>query len=104
MAIEMALFHFASGDALLRLHGTEKNYDQAAIWFFDPSSPYFGWQSGGYGKAMIKRLFIEGPKQLLTTDTPGSLPAFAVLGLAWAALFSRERRFLVLGRGRSPCS
>jgi dolichyl-phosphate-mannose-protein mannosyltransferase len=39
VAIEMALFHFASGDALLRLHGTEENYDQAAIWFFDPSSP-----------------------------------------------------------------
>ena len=64
------------------------------MWFFDQSSPYFGWDKGGYAKALAKRLFVTGPRGLLGSF--GNLPMFAIISLAWATVM-RDRRFLAAG-------
>jgi 4-amino-4-deoxy-L-arabinose transferase-like glycosyltransferase len=65
LCAEMLFYKHLTGDALFRLHSTERNYVQAAVWFFDSSSPFFGWESGGYTKALLKRLLYSGPHDLM---------------------------------------
>jgi 4-amino-4-deoxy-L-arabinose transferase-like glycosyltransferase len=56
LVIEMLFYKRLTGDFLFRLHATERNYVEAAVWFFDSSSPFFGWQHGGYVRALLQRL------------------------------------------------
>ena len=87
---ETAFYGRLTGDPLFRLHATERNYVQCAVWFFDESSPYFGWESVGYAKALVNRLFFHGPKEMLLNHSMSHVPAIAILGVAWALFFRRR--------------
>jgi 4-amino-4-deoxy-L-arabinose transferase-like glycosyltransferase len=91
---EMAFYAKLAGDPLFRLHAMERNYEQAAVWFFDKSSPYYGWESGGYAKALVKRLFFTGPSAMLLSKSMAFVPTVAIIGAAWAAVF-RRRSFVL---------
>ena len=91
---EMTFYGILTGDPLLRLHATEQNYVQGAIWFFDKSSPYFGWDDGGYARALMKRLFFNGPKDILFSGRMSFIPALAILGVAWAVVFRQRSLFI----------
>ncbi len=91
---ETALYQRLTGDPLFRFHATERNYQEWAVWFFDESSPYFGWKAGGYAKAILKRLLIVGPKSMLLNREMGFVPTFAMVGLVWGIQF-RNRFFVI---------
>jgi 4-amino-4-deoxy-L-arabinose transferase-like glycosyltransferase len=91
---EAAFYRAMTGDWLYHFHTVQRNYVQNAVWFFDQSSPYFGWEPGGYGKALIRRMFLSGPRELLKAFR--GVPAFAIVGLAWGIL-AKDRRFVMLG-------
>ena len=93
---ETAFYGRLTGDPLFHLHATERNYDQCPVWFFNESSPVFGWENGGYAKALVKRLFYHGPIDIVFNWQMSLAPALALLGVAWAVLF-RKRSFLVPG-------
>jgi 4-amino-4-deoxy-L-arabinose transferase-like glycosyltransferase len=94
VVIESAFYQEVVGNWLFHFNTLEKNYVQSSDWFFDQSSPFFGWEPGGYIKALAKRLFFTGPLELLTSFR--AVSALAILALAWAA-FVKDRRFIVAG-------
>lgn len=87
---EMTVYRALTGDLFFRLHATEKNYVQEAVWFFNSSSPFFGWESGDYTKALAKRLLFSGPRDLLFNRSMLRMPALALVSGAWALIF-RQR-------------
>ena len=91
---ETAFYGRLTGDPLFRLHATERNYVQCAVWFFDESSPVLGWENGGYTRTLVKRLFFHGPKDMVLNRPMSFVPASAILGVAWALLF-RRRSFVM---------
>jgi len=91
---EAAFYRAMTGDWLFHFHIVPKNYEQNAVWFFDQSSPYFGWGPGGHAHALLRRLFISGPKAELTAFS--KLTVFALFAAVWGA-FCRDRRFVILG-------
>jgi hypothetical protein len=91
---ETAFYGKLTGDPLFRLHAMERNYELNAVWFFDKSSPYFGWDSGNYAKALVKRLFFTGPRDMLLNSRMTFVPALAILGAAWGVVF-RRRSFVI---------
>jgi hypothetical protein len=94
LILEGLSYRALTGDPYFRLHMIEKNYQQCAVWFFDQSSPYFGWEEGGRKAALLKRLFVSGPKSILLGASWSALPAFALVGVAWAVVF-RHRSFAI---------
>jgi 4-amino-4-deoxy-L-arabinose transferase-like glycosyltransferase len=94
LGAETALYWRLTGDLLFRFHATERNYVESAVWFFNPSSPYFGWTAGGYGRALVKRLFIDGPVAFIYAPAMSFVPALALLGVAWAT--TSHKRFGLL--------
>lgn len=95
LSAEVLFFQKVTGDPLFHFHATEQNYQKAAVWFFDQSSPYFGWQSGGYAKALAKRLVLSGPRDILLSFS--ALPVFAGIALVWSLVFKYYRRFAISG-------
>jgi 4-amino-4-deoxy-L-arabinose transferase-like glycosyltransferase len=91
---ETAFYGKLTGDPLFHFHAMERNYELNAVWFFDKSSPYFGWESGKYLKALVKRLFFTGPRDMLFNSRMTFVPALAILGAAWAVVF-RRRSFVI---------
>ena len=75
---EMAFYRVVVGDWLYHFHAVEENYKQGAVWFFDQSSPYFGWDKGGYTKALAKRLFVTGPSR---DNSPGLAGIAQTIGI-----------------------
>jgi hypothetical protein len=94
LSAEVLFYQAFTGDPLFHFHELERNYEQNYVWFFRQSSPYFGWESGAYVKALVSRLFIAGPADLLTSFS--IIPAFAVFALVWGAAF-RDRSFTMPG-------
>jgi 4-amino-4-deoxy-L-arabinose transferase-like glycosyltransferase len=94
LSSEAVFYRATTGDWLFHFHTVPKNYEQNAVWFFDQSSPYFGWEPGGYMRAVVRRLFITGPKAELTAFS--KLSIFALIAAAWGML-NRDRRFAMLG-------
>lgn len=80
---EIASYGLVAGDPLFRLHQTERNYEACSMWFTT-------WESGGYARAIVERIFIKGPKFLLLNGDLGYLPSLALLGIAWTLLFQRR--------------
>jgi 4-amino-4-deoxy-L-arabinose transferase-like glycosyltransferase len=80
---EMFSYGTVAGDPLFRLHQTERNYEACSMWFTT-------WESGGYAKMLVERLFAKGPKFLLLNGEFGYLPTLAILGIAWTVLFQRR--------------
>jgi 4-amino-4-deoxy-L-arabinose transferase-like glycosyltransferase len=82
---EFFFYFVKTGDALFRLHETERNYLVSSIWFFDSTSPLFGWDEGGYLKAVLKRILYTGPRDIILCGAFLYLPLLALLGVAWGA-------------------
>jgi 4-amino-4-deoxy-L-arabinose transferase-like glycosyltransferase len=91
---EAAFYRAVTGDWLFHFHIVPKNYQQNAVWFFDQSSPYFGWKPGGYGHALLHRLMLSGPKEEFAAFS--MLPAFALIAAIWG-IWRRDHRFALLG-------
>ncbi|HTI01806.1 MAG TPA: glycosyltransferase family 39 protein, partial [Acidisoma sp.] len=91
---EAAFYRATTGDWLFHFHIVPKNYQQNAVWFFDQSSPYFGWKPGGYVHALLRRILVSGPKEELMAFC--MLPTFALIAAFWGSL-GRDRRFVMLG-------
>jgi hypothetical protein len=91
---ETWLLYTKTKDVLWHFHATERNYKQCAVWFFDASSPYFGWQPEHRTAAIAKRVLLTGPRFIFTQFL--SIPSIALLALAWA-LMLKKRTFIVPG-------
>lgn len=88
------VFHYrVNDDFLYRMHATQRNFEvNAKYHYFFEGSPH-GWEPGSYWPALLKRLFVEGPKRILNANV---LIKVAVLALA-LALLVRDRRFAFVG-------
>ena len=65
LAAESATYASAVGDPLFRFHELARNFEQCRENFFYADSPAHGWPEGGYGAAVLERLAIAGPAQIL---------------------------------------
>lgn len=88
---EVFFYVAKTGDALFRLHETERNYLVASMWFFDSTSHLFGWEEGGYLKAVLKRVLYTGPRDIILCGSFLYLPLIALLGMAWGAFVGVRR-------------
>lgn len=93
---EFFFYFVKTGDLFFRLHETERNYLVASIWFFDGSSPLFGWGEGGYLKAVLKRILYTGPRDIILCSAFLYLPLLALLGIAWGAFIGVRRHVDVM--------
>ncbi len=91
---ETAFYTKLAGDPLFHLHAMERNYVVCANSFFNESSPIYGWESGGYAKALVRRLFLKGPIDMVVNPQMSFLPLLALLGAAWARVV-RQRWFVL---------
>lgn len=87
LAAEAALYQHKTGDALFRIHETQRNFEQCKENFFYEDSPAYGWRGSTYGKALWRRLAIDGLPTILLD------PKYLCLGLLAlaAAIFGRLR-------------
>jgi 4-amino-4-deoxy-L-arabinose transferase-like glycosyltransferase len=91
---ESMVFLLRTNDAFFHFHETERNYQVCKEWFFDKDSPIFGWQEGGYYRAIFQRLFVDGPRALLlNTDSFGPVPLIALVSMAFSPIFNRSKAF-----------
>ncbi len=95
LAGETFYYYHRTGDLLYRLHTTENNFRVCAALFFDSSSAVFGWQDGGYARALLRRILYSGPRDILLSRLYLGLPALALLGMAWNFMVGRRPRLLV---------
>ncbi|MFM8393385.1 MAG: ArnT family glycosyltransferase [Acidobacteriota bacterium] len=95
LSAETWYYYSRTGDLLYRLHTTENNFRVCAALFFDSSSAVFGWQEGGYLRALLKRLLYAGPRDILLSRLYLFLPALALLGMAWKGFVGRRQQLLV---------
>jgi 4-amino-4-deoxy-L-arabinose transferase-like glycosyltransferase len=93
---ELFFYSVKTGDALFRLHETERNYLVTSVWFFDSTSPLYGWEEGGYLKAVLKRILYTGPLEILLSSSFLYLPLLALLGVAWGAFVGVRRHVHVM--------
>jgi hypothetical protein len=93
---EAAIYYAAWGDPLFRIHEMERNYRQWTNGFFTEGSD-FGWAQGtDYRRALIDRLFVSGPRQVLFAAPFYGLPGIGLV----AAVLARaraDRRFALPG-------
>ncbi len=92
--IEGGFYWIATGDWLFHFHTIQRNYAQNAVWFFDESSPYFGWGHGEYYHAVLRRVLSRGPRDLLTAFC--GLPILGLIAFAYG-IAVKDRRLLHLG-------
>jgi 4-amino-4-deoxy-L-arabinose transferase-like glycosyltransferase len=95
LGLETWYYYSRTGDLLYRLHTTENNFRVCAALFFDSSSAVFGWQDGGYVRALLKRLFYSGPRDIMLSRLYLGLPALALLGIAWKGFVGMRQHWLV---------
>lgn len=65
LGAEAAAYAARTGDPLHRFHELARNFEQCRENFFYADSPAHGWPEGGYAKAVLTRIAIAGPKQIL---------------------------------------
>jgi hypothetical protein len=65
LAAEALVYSAKVGDPLFRFHELARNFQQCRENFFYADSPAHGWPEGGYTSAVLTRLVIAGPTQLL---------------------------------------
>lgn len=65
LGAEAATYAAKTGDPLFRFHELARNFEQCRENFFYADSPAHGWPEGEYASAVITRLALAGPKQLL---------------------------------------
>lgn len=93
---ELFFYAVRTGDALFRLHETERNYLVTSAYFFDSTSPFFGWEEGGYLKAVLKRILYTGPLEIFLNSSFLYLPLLALLSVAWGAFVGVRRHVHVM--------
>jgi 4-amino-4-deoxy-L-arabinose transferase-like glycosyltransferase len=91
---EMIAYGSLSGDFLLRMHENERSFLQTKSYLFYEGSR-FGWPVGGsHAKALLKRLFLEGPATIFLNPSFLYLPLIGLLAAAYGAYW-KDRAFLV---------
>ena len=94
LVAEAATYAIVAGDWLYRFHEIERNYQQWPNSFFTEGSN-FGWAEGSSrAVALVKRLFISGPKHVLLNGDFLYMPLVAFLGCA-RAIYARDREFIL---------
>ena len=92
---EMIVYYAQKGDFLLRMHENERSFLQTKAYFFYEGSR-FGWPVGGsHAKAVLKRLFLDGPTKIFLNEKSLFLPFFGLIGSA-RALYCKDRSFYIL--------
>jgi hypothetical protein len=95
LGAEALVYANLTNDPLFRLHETERNYKVSAVWFFEPSSPFHGWNDDSFYKTLIKRLFWSGPKTLFLDPSMAYIPVTGLVAAAWALVF-KDRRLCII--------
>jgi len=91
---ETMFYYFAQNDVLFRLHETERNYEMTKSWFFTEGSE-LGWKPGGYWAALVRRLFLDGPRSILFNENFGMVMTIAMLAVPYMVIRKfRNHRFL----------
>ena len=94
LLIEMATYYNFMGDWLFRFHEIERNYLQWENGFFTEGSIY-GYPAGcSYSKALVKRLFLTGPKSILLDSQFLFLPSLGLIG-SFHALYWKDKSFFI---------
>ncbi len=93
--IESFVYYQNSGDWLHRFHETERNYHVCKGWFFTEGSKY-GWTGDGYYIAVIKRLFVSGPRKIFLTEFFGPFMILGIVAIGYAVM-KRVRTFIFPG-------
>jgi len=82
------------GDFLFRMHEIERSHVQTRSYLFYEGSR-FGWPVGGsHIKALLKRLFLDGPSVIFLNEQSLFLPFFGLVAAAHA-LHWKDRSFLI---------
>ncbi len=91
---EMIAYGVVRGDFLLRMHENERSFLQTKSYLFYEGSR-FGWPVGGsHAKALLKRLFLDGPATIFLNSQFLYLPCIGLLGAAYGAYW-KDRSFLI---------
>jgi len=91
---EMLVYYAQKGDFLWRMHENERSFVQTRSYLFYEGSR-FGWPVGGsHMKALLKRLFIDGPGVIFLNEQALFLPSFGLIAAAHA-LHSKDRSFYI---------
>jgi len=92
---EMAWYAATTGAWLYRFFIIEKNYQLYPEFFFNEGATW-GYEAGTpYWKAIVKRLFLEGPQAFFLTRDVLYLPLFGLIAAAYA-LYVRDSKFYFL--------
>lgn len=90
---EMGIYYHLTGDWMFRFHEIERNYHMIPDSFFTEGSRW-GWPVGGdYSKAVVKRLFVTGPKMIFFNSQFLYLPLLGLLA-SLVALCRKDKSFL----------
>jgi 4-amino-4-deoxy-L-arabinose transferase-like glycosyltransferase len=93
---EMITYKIRTGDLLLRMHETERMYQQTKAYLFYEGSR-FGWPVGGSQmQALVKRLFLEGPTRIFLNERFCFVPFLGLVAVARAS-YLRDRSFFLPG-------
>jgi len=96
LAAEMTVYLVTRGDFMLRLHENERSFVQTRAYLFYEGSR-FGWPVGSsHAKALVKRLFLEGPSVIFLNSQLLFLPLLAAVGVA-RGLYWRDRAVVIPG-------
>lgn len=91
---EATVYYQATGDWLFHLHEMERNYQQNLNAFFVEGSDRVG--NADYLKAVVRRVFLDGPFFILTNHQFVYLPLVGLLACLYA-VFHRNRDMLIPG-------
>ncbi len=94
LAGEMTYYAIARGDFMLRMHENERSFVETRSYLFYEGSR-FGWPVGGSrAKALLMRLFVDGPRAFFLNPKFLFLPLFGLLAsaLAW---FRKDSAFKI---------
>lgn len=91
---ETIFYYLDQNDFLFRLHETERNYEMTKSWFFTEGSE-LGWKPGGYWAALVRRLFLDGPRSILFNENFGLATTIAMLAVPYMVIHKLpNHRFL----------
>ena len=94
LSTEMLTHYVSNGDFFLHMHETERSHVQSKSYLFYEGSR-FGWPVGGsHMKALIKRLFLDGPSTIFLNPHFLFLPIVGLLAAAHA-FYWRDRSFFI---------
>ncbi len=93
---ETLTYYLTQNDVLFRFHETERNYAMTKSWFFTEGSD-LGWKTGGYWQALLRRLFVDGPRAILFNQNYGFVTTAAALAIPYMLIHKVwTQRFLSL--------